>query len=334
MRPSSIALTIDLGADGKRHGHMRLPHSHDDSAWGSIMIPITVVKNGRGPTALLTGGNHGDEFEGPIALWDLARRLEPEEVSGRVIIVPAMNFPAFQANRRCSPIDGVNLNRAFPGDPGGTVTFKVADYFQRHLLPLADVVLDFHSGGRTMDLLPFAAAHVLPDASQEAACFAGVSAFGAPYAMRMREIDAYGMYDTAAEEMGKIFVTTELRGGGTATAGTVEYARTGVRNLLIHSGILAGEIVARESVWLSMEADGCFIFCDTPGLVEPHVDLGARLVKGQPILSIHPTHVTGAEPTVYRAPHNGILAGKLQSCLAAMGDNLAVVATIEDTGQN
>lgn len=296
------------------------------------MIPITVIKNGDGPTALLTGGNHGDEFEGPIALWDMARQLEPAEVTGRVIIVPAMNFPAFQANRRCSPIDGLNMNRSFPGDPAGTVTQKIADYFQRYLLPLADVVLDFHSGGRTMDLLPFAAAHILPDPKQEAACFAGVRAFGAPYAMRMREIDANGMYDTAAEEMGKIFVTTELRGGGTATPETVSYAKTGARNLLIHSGILKGEIVHRESIWLSMERDGCFLFCDSPGLVEPHVGLGERVLKGQPLMSIHPIHATGLEPKVYVAPHDGILAGKLQSCIARMGDNLAVVATIESDG--
>lgn len=329
MRPSSITATVDFELDGKQHGHLRLPHSHDESAWGSIMIPITVIKNGEGPTALLTGANHGDEHEGSVALWDLARRLEAREVSGRIIIVPAMNYPAFAANRRCSPIDGVNLNRAFPGNPGGTVTQKIADYFQRYLLPLADVVLDFHSGGRTMDLVPFAAAHILPDAAQEAACFEGVKAFGAPYAMRMKEIDAVGMYDTAAEEMGKIFITTELRGGGTASAETVEIAKTGLRNVLIHAGILQGEIVRRESVWLSMEADGCYLFCDSPGLIEPLVNLGETVTKGQPLMAIHPVHLMGGEPKVYVAPHDGILACRLQSNLARMGDNLAVVATFE-----
>lgn len=330
MRPSPVTLTIDLEADGKRHGHMRLPHSHDEAAWGSVMIPITVVKNGEGPTALLTGGNHGDEFEGPIALWDLSRRLDPSELTGRVIIVPAMNYPAFQANRRCSPIDGGNLNRMFPGNPAGTATEKIADYFQRYLLPLADVVLDFHSGGRTMDLLPFAAAHILPDTIQNDACFAGVKAFGAPYAMRMREIDAIGMYDTAAEEMGKVFVTTELRGGGTATPQTVEHAKVGVKNFLIHSNILRGTINSRKSIWLSLESDGCFIFCNDEGLIEPHVELGSIVAKDQPLLSIHPMHETGREPTIYVAPHDGIVAGKLQSCLAKMGDNLLVVATLED----
>ena len=61
-----ISATIPLDQDGVHHGFLKLPHSHDDSAWGSIMIPLCVIKNGDGPTALLTGANHGDEYEGPI----------------------------------------------------------------------------------------------------------------------------------------------------------------------------------------------------------------------------------------------------------------------------
>ena len=161
MRPSPVTATVDFNADGVQHGFLRLPYSRDDSAWGSVMIPLTVVRNGTGPTALLTGGNHGDEYEGPIALYDLARRLKADEITGRVIIIPTMNQPAFAAGTRTSPIDRGNMNRSFPGRPDGTVTEKIADYFQRVLLPMADVVLDFHSGGRTLDFLPFCAAHIL-----------------------------------------------------------------------------------------------------------------------------------------------------------------------------
>ncbi len=132
-RPSPITPTVDLNRDGVQHGHLRLPWSRDDSAWGSLMLPICVIRNGDGPTALLTGANHGDEYEGPVALYDLAANLKPEEISGRVIIVPAMNFPAFLAGTRTSPIDKGNLNRSFPGRPDGTVTEKIADYFTRYL---------------------------------------------------------------------------------------------------------------------------------------------------------------------------------------------------------
>ena len=66
LRDNPISPTLDFERDGVQHGYLKLPYSRDDSAWGAVMIPVTVVKNGSGPTALLTGGNHGDEYEGPL----------------------------------------------------------------------------------------------------------------------------------------------------------------------------------------------------------------------------------------------------------------------------
>ena len=56
MPANPISCTLDFDQDGVQHGHLRLPHSRDDSAWGAILIPITVIKNGEGPTALFTAG--------------------------------------------------------------------------------------------------------------------------------------------------------------------------------------------------------------------------------------------------------------------------------------
>ena len=55
MKPSPVKSTIDFEQDGLQHGFLKLPHSHDESAYGSVMIPISMAKNGQGPTALLTG---------------------------------------------------------------------------------------------------------------------------------------------------------------------------------------------------------------------------------------------------------------------------------------
>ena len=57
MKDSPVSSTVDFEKDGIQHGFLKLPHSHDDSAWGSIIIPITVAKNGVGPTILFTGAN-------------------------------------------------------------------------------------------------------------------------------------------------------------------------------------------------------------------------------------------------------------------------------------
>jgi N-alpha-acetyl-L-2,4-diaminobutyrate deacetylase len=290
------------------------------------MIPITVAKNGKGPTVLLTGANHGDEYEGPVALMNLASSIDSAKLSGRVIIVPAMNYPAFRVATRTSPIDKGNLNRIFPGKPDGSVTEKIADYFQRTLLPLADIVLDIHSGGKTLEFVPFCCAHRLPDPKHEAACVAAMRAFNAPYSMMLLEIDNVGMYDTAAEEMGKVFISTELGGGGTTRAGTVAVAKRGVRNLLIHAGILEGKAEQTPSQMLDMPGGECFIFSEQDGLIEPCVDLAQPVRKGDVIAQIWAADRTGVRPAQYRAALAGILAGRHFPGLVKTGDCIAVVA--------
>jgi len=328
MTGNPISPTIPLDQDGIHHGFLRLPYSRDDSAWGSVMIPITVVRKGDGPTALLTGGNHGDEYEGPIALQQLAATLQPEDVRGRVIIVPALNHPAFLAGSRTSPIDQGNLNRSFPGKPDGTVTQKIAHYVDTVLIPMADIVLDYHSGGKTLDFVPFAAAHVLGDKDQQAACVAAMQAFNAPYSATMLEIDSVGMLDTAVEQKGKVFVTTELGGGGTATARSISIAKKGVRNLLKHAGILSGELELSPSVVIDMPDGDCFVFCEHSGMIEPVIDLGDETAEGEVIARVWQTERSGVAPIEYRAKRSGILMARHFPGLVKMGDCLAVVAKV------
>jgi N-alpha-acetyl-L-2,4-diaminobutyrate deacetylase len=326
MKANPISATVPFDQDGIHHGFLQLPYSRDDSAWGSIMMPICVVRNGEGPTALLTGANHGDEYEGPVALQDLAYNLDATQITGRVIIVPAFNYPAFRAGKRTSPIDAGNLNRAFPGKPDGTVTEKIADYFQRVLIPMADFVLDIHAGGKTLDFLPFAAVHILDDKKQQADCVAAMQAFNAPYSMMMLEIDSTGLYDTAAEAQGKIFVSTELGGGGSSTARSNAIAKKGVHNLLVHAGILKGNMEMAESTMLDMPDGDCFVFSESDGLIEYMKDLVDPVEKGDLIARVWPADKTGAKPAEYHAKRNGILASRHFPGLIQMGDCLAVVA--------
>src|SRR3954466_16145134 len=112
LTKTQVSADIDYDRAGKQQGCLRVPYSHNLAGWANILIPITLVNNGPGPTLLALGGNHGDEYEGPVALMKLARSLQPQQVHGRVIIIPALNIPAVLAGTRLSPIDGVNLNRA------------------------------------------------------------------------------------------------------------------------------------------------------------------------------------------------------------------------------
>jgi N-alpha-acetyl-L-2,4-diaminobutyrate deacetylase len=245
-----------------------------------------------------------------------------------VIIVPAMNFPAFQSCDRVSPIDGVNMNRTYPGKPDGTVTQIIADYFSRVLLPMADIALDIHSGGKTLDCLPFAASHVLENKKQEEACEAAAKAFGAPFLVKMLELDSGGMYDSQAESMGKIFVTTELGGGGTSSPYTVEIAKRGVDNLLIHAGIMKAELRPNSTatVSLNMPDDRSFVCCEHHGLIEPVVALGDTVSAGDLLAKIHNIDRTACAPIEYFAKRDGMVIIKHSPSIANMGDNIFVIA--------
>lgn len=326
MKQNPIQSTVPFDTDGVHHGFLKLPHSRDDSAWGSVMIPICVIRRGHGKCALLTGANHGDEYEGPVALQQLAHTLSASSVSGCVIIIPAMNFPAFQAGTRTSPIDGINLNRIFPGKPDGSVTEKIADYFERTLIPMADVVVDIHAGGKTLDFLPFACAHMLDKQTLQAECVAVMQAFNAPYSLMLLEIDNVGMFDSAVEAQGKIFISTELGGGGTATATSIAIARKGLRNVLAHVGILDEPLQTAPSTMLHMPDERCFVFSEHQGLLEPMVDLGATIAADTPLARVWPMDRTGVSPVEYRAHLSGILCARHFPGLIKPGDCMALIA--------
>ena len=325
-----ISATIDFEREGLQHGFLQIPHSRNDSAWGSIMLPISYARNGDGPGAILTGANHGDEYEGPIALHHLANTIDIDKVRGRVIIIPMMNYPAFQAATRVSPIDQLNMNRIFPGDAAGSITRLIADYITRVLLPMCDYVLDIHSGGKTLEFLPFAAYHELEDKNQQAACEAATQAFAAPYYLSLLEIDAGGMYDTQAEAMGKVFVSTELGGGGSATPATAEIGKRGVHNFLLHAGILddSPQLPDRPAIKLDMQQDNAYVFSRHNGLLEPCVSLGDPVQSGDLITRVYSTERTGDAPVEYHAESDGIIMGRHFPSLIKIGDFMNVIARI------
>jgi N2-acetyl-L-2,4-diaminobutanoate deacetylase len=126
--------------------------------------------------------------------------------------------------------------------------------------------------------------------------------------------------------MGKVFLSTELGGGGSASATTVTIARRGVRNLLIHAGILKGARDLAPSTLLDMPSGDCYVTCESAGLLEFCVDLGHAVRKGEVLARVHSCERTGATPQEYRAKLDGILAGRHFPGLIGAGDTLAVVA--------
>ncbi len=322
-----IVATVDYQRPGKQSGRLIIPHSTDRSGWGSLLMPICVIGNADGPTVLFTGGNHGDEYEGPLALLKLARELQPERLRGRVIILPGLNFPALLAGTRLSPIDGRNMNRVFPGRHDGSVTEMIADYVYRALLPMADAVVDLHSGGSSMIFSPCAVVHRLDDAQQMRATLAAGQAFGAPILLLLRELDSAGMLDGAVEDLGKVFVSTELGGGGFVTPRTLAIAERGVHNILGHFGILEGEPAGETSRLMETPPEGAYEMALSDGLYEPLYEVGEPVRADGVLGRIHDPHHPDQAAREVRAAIAGLLITRAGRGWVRRGDTIAVLAT-------
>lgn len=120
-------------------------------------IPITII-NGQndGPTLLITAGIHGGEYPGIAAAIEISQAIEPEVISGCLIIIHPVNIRSFwERSAFVTPDDGKNLNREFPGDVNGTLSQKTAWLLSRHFFPLADFYADLHSGDIHEELYPY-----------------------------------------------------------------------------------------------------------------------------------------------------------------------------------
>lgn len=332
MVKSQIHCTVDFDRAGIQHGHLCAPYSYNLGGWANLLVPTTVIRNGAGPTVLLMAGNHGDEYPGQVAILKLIRELSPDQIRGRLIMIPVLNVPASKAATRLSPLDGKNLNRCFPGKADGTVSEMIAHFCSTVLFPMADVVIDIHTGGRSTDFYPCAHMHLVPDREQRRKMVAGTLAWNTDFAFLYTDIAGTGLLPVEAERQGKVVITTEMGGGEPIPAAVHRTTQHGLRNVLVHLGLLAGRTQSRSDLglppthWVQSLSRDDYRFAPESGIYENLVDLGVEVAAGQPVGQIHFLERPDREPAVVIAPTAGILIATRAPALVSQGDCVACIA--------
>ena len=329
---SRLTADIDLMADGKATGFVRVPHSVHRSAYGWIPIPIVRIKNGDGPDVLMQAGNHGDEWEGQIGLGNLIRSIEPKDIKGRLVILPSANFPAAMAGQRTSPIDDGNLNRSFPGNADGTITEQIAYFIEHTLLPTFDYSFDFHSGGSSLTYIPSALAARQGDPERMQKIVGMLKAFGAPVSYLAATPQGGGRtFTSASYRQGVISMGTELGGGGLVTPHSLKVTQDGMRRVLAHIGLLQGPVPAPTPTRLTeIGGDDYYVYATDGGLFEPLVELGDEVKAGQPAARIHFHHTPWREPETVPFKRAGLVLCKRVPARCERGDCLFHLATDTD----
>ena len=266
-----------------------------DGAWARLRLPLYIACAPQaGKTIVAIGGTHGDEYEGPVGLKNLINTFDPTTlVSGRLIVIPTLNVPAFKAARRESPLDGGNMNRAFPGKADGTLTSRLARFVTAEVLSRADVVIDIHSAGTGMEIARCASFHEVADPEQFRAMTETALLFGMPFVMVYSSGFGAGLLTEEAEALGKITIGGEFGYGASTDLQGVRWAHGGVLNVMRHFGLLDSPLenlvppgVDRQRVVAATDIDR-YITAPFRGISEPLVPLGAFVTKGTPVARLH-----------------------------------------------
>ncbi|RWB71428.1 succinylglutamate desuccinylase/aspartoacylase family protein [Mesorhizobium sp.] len=329
---TGLVHTLDFDRNGKTLGHLSIPFSIDRSPYFQIKVPICSIRNGEGPSLLLMAGNHGDEYEGELSLAKLIRRLEPQRMKGRVTILPMANAPAVMAARRCSPLDGGNLNRAFPGDPSGTPTSRLASFLEAELFSCHEVVFDIHSGGTSMEHLPTALVERNADPERHQRGVDLMRRLGMPFGFIADNGQASPTSMGAARRAGAIGVSGEFGGGGTATVDSMALTARALDRLMMALGVIEAPVLAPDAetasptrlLALSRHSQG--LYATRRGWFEPAVRLGDSVSAGQVAGWYHDLERLELAEEALHFAESGIVLSRRLHTMCEAGDCLMQVA--------
>lgn len=283
----------------------------------------TVIGARPGPVLALTGAVHGDEMEGPLTLSALLAGIDPLVLSGTLIVCPVSNSEAAAGAVRCSPSDGLNLARTFPGDPHGSYTRALAALIADHVIRPAEALVDLHSGGQALDAVFFAGYGDGPVTGARNRAMA--VAFGAPVVWRHPPPMAPGRTLSVAEEAGIPAIYVEAGGGLNPAPDVLAAYGAGVRRVMAHMGMIAPQDPGPppRHLWGGGDLDHA-VAAPATGLCTCHVGLLDQVSPGTPCFTI--TDPGGAVLAEVRAPAGGVAMFLRRSRWVNRGELLMAVA--------
>ncbi|OIQ23331.1 succinylglutamate desuccinylase/aspartoacylase family protein [Lacinutrix sp. MedPE-SW] len=284
-----------------------------------VDVPVIVERSKKpGPTILITAGIHGDEVNGV----EIVRQLIAKEINkpkkGTIICIPVLNVFGFINMEREFP-DGRDLNRVFPGSKSGSLASRVAFQVVSEILPHADFVLDFHTGGA----LRFNAPQVRITSGNEDFDIAA-EIFGAPFVLYSKNLNK--SFRNTCNRMNKPILLYE---GGKSFHIDDDVTNTGVngaKRILNHYGMLKSKFKVSEPkkkcIFIS---DSRWIRANYSGMFKASIGISNFVNKGDTIGNI--TDPYGKFNHFVKASSDGYIINVNHSPIVYQGDALFHIST-------
>lgn len=318
-----------------------------EKSWGYIDIidtlaikfdmPVMVVNGTRdGPTFAVTAGLYPLEYCGVEAAARLYRRVDPDALAGKLIIVPVVNMPVFQfrtpmfaLTQSLSPMDGKNITSTFPGQPDGSATDVLAFRLFNEVVMKADYHVDLRGG----ELLESHMAHTIylqdTGAMNQVLLEMG-TVFGLPYCLPSRRDISHTQPGTLAFEAVSRGIPSIISESGLGyntqpSDLEVEGHVTGVLNLMKHFRMLEGAPLIPE-VQYFLKADRLRVLAPVAGIFKHIPDQGEMVKKGELIGTI--TDLDGEILSEVLAPEDAIVHEMMPRRLVNVGDRIYSLAVV------
>jgi predicted deacylase len=285
---------------------------------GVPALPVLAARGKQaGPALLVTGGVHGDEYEGPAAIQALFNELDAGQLRGTLVGLPVVNVAAWETRARVAPSDGLDLNRVFPDSPekNENPTRRLAQVIFETFVRRCDVLVDLHSGGAQLVHLPLVGWYT--GGSGEAERLArGFGATLHPWLVP----DVPGVLSYEAHRANKISIGAEWGGGARLDpVGVVAYT-AGLRQTLAALRMVPAERVLFDT---RLPIRGDYQVTEIGGLFTPVVSLGEPIEVGAPLGLLR--NLLGEVVAEVQAARTGIVAGLPHLAWLQPGDRVAYI---------
>jgi len=266
-------------------------------------IPVAIL-NGvqEGKTLGILGGTHGTEFASIEAVIRAIQDLDPKKMRGTVLAVPVVNGPQFEHRSAfLSPFDQLNQNRAFPGNPEGTLSQRTAHVVFSEVVSKCDALIDCHGGDITEDIECMVLAGKGDNEEVNRIAVDMASCFPTRY-ISLFTVGESGLSMSGQRRFGIPCVTSEAGTPYPVRERHVQFHYSGIMNNLKYFGILDGK---PEMSCPVINPKSYRFIAQQGGIWHSKVELGQRVKPGEEIGNM--TDLFGNVIKTCTAPQDGII---------------------------